>query len=137
MKRPTISKAGTGSEQLDCSCIVGGGTQSCNYCEKLTVSCVNIHLPYGPAIQLLPVYPRGGEAYFSRMTRARMFIAALFIIVNYPKQHVYIFLLMDRHMVVTPRNGIVCAKEGTNYTFIQHMGECQNHYSESVNQDAR
>ena len=66
-----------------------------------------------------------------------VFIAALFIIVNYPKQHVYIFLLMDRHMVVTPRNGIVCAKEGTNYTFIQHMGECQNHYSESVNQDAR
>ena len=58
-----ISNAGTDSEQLDCWCIVTGGTQSYNYCEKLTVSYVNIHLPYGPAIQLLPVYPRGVEAY--------------------------------------------------------------------------
>ena len=66
-----------------------------------------------------------------------MFIAALFIMVKYPKQHVYIFLLMDRQMVVTPCNGIVCAKKGTNYTFIQHMGECQQRYNESVNQDAR
>ena len=56
--------------------------------------------------------------YFYRMTCARMFIAALFIIVKYPKQHVYIFFLMDRQMVVTPCNGIVCAKKGTNYTFI-------------------
>lgn len=114
MKRLTISNTGTDSEQLDCWCIVGGE----NYCEKLTVSYVNIHLPYGPAIQFLPVYPRGVEAYFYRMTNAGMFIAALFIIVKYPKQHVYIFLWMDRQMVVTPCNGIVCAKKGTNYTFI-------------------
>lgn len=96
MKRLAISNAGKDAEQLDCSCIVGGGRKLHNYFEKLAVSYLNIHLHYGPTIQLLRMYPREVEAHFYKMTCARTFIAALFIIVKYPKQHVYIFLLMDK-----------------------------------------
>lgn len=82
IRRVTISNAEKDAEQLGCLYIIGAGIKVYNCFEKLSFL-----FTYGPATQLLPVYP---------VTCVRMFIAALFIIVKYPKQHLYIFLLMDK-----------------------------------------